>query len=165
MLRHLEERFAGQRAKLAVVSEMLRLGLRVDKTGRLFCGNIELAPAKVARAISVDRRVVIQACAEIARDPDLFQIFSDLQPTANVGKAARLLGHDVIVIDADPQAVGVVAKVSGVLAKNSVKIRQIIADDPELYPEPKMQIVVQGKLSQKAAMGLRKLKLQSISFR
>ena len=166
MLRYLEEHFASQRAKLRVVTEMLRLGLRVDAKGGIFCGGIELAPAKVARALTVDRRVVIETAHEIAADDTLSRIFSSLTPTANVSRAAKLLGHDVIEIDAvDPASVGVVAKVSGVLAKHNVKIRQIIADDPELYPEPKMHIVVDGKLSQKAAAALRSLGLQSVSFK
>jgi uncharacterized protein len=165
MLRYLEEHFAAQRAKLRVVSEMLKLGLRVDAKGTIYCGPIELAPAKVARALSVDRRVVIETCREIATDERLFRIFSDLLPIANVSGPAKLLGHDVIEIDADPSSVGVVAKVSGVLAKNRVKIRQIIADDPELYPEPKMRLVVDGRLPQKAAAELRSLHLQSVSFK
>ena len=165
MLRYLEEHFAGQRAKIQVVSQLLRLGIRVDERGNLFCDKIALAPVKVGRAIGVDRRVVIETAREIARDERLFQIFSDLAPIANVSNVAKLLGHDVIEINADPHSVGVVAKVSSVLAKNHVTIRQIIADDPDLYPEPKMRVVVDGKLPQKAIGELRALRLQSISFK
>jgi len=165
MLRYLEERFAGQYAKLRLVSHMLRLGLRVDGEGRIYCGEIELAPAKVARALSIDRRVAIEAARQIARDPRLFQIFSHLSPTANVCGAAKLLGHDVIEIEADPSSVGVVAKVTSVLARQKVRIRQVIADDPDLYPEPKMHIVVEGRLPQKAIAALRALRLQSVSFK
>ncbi len=165
MLRYIEEQFAGQRAKLRVVTEMLKLGLRVDERGFLYCGSIELAPAKVARALSVDRRVVIETMKEIASDKELFQVFSGLVPIANVAGSARLFGHDVIEIEADPDSLGVVAKVAGVLARHNVKIRQIIADDPELYPEPRMHVVVEGKLPQRAAYGLRKLRLKAISFK
>ncbi|VVC02172.1 Uncharacterised protein [uncultured archaeon] len=165
MLRYLEEHFAGQRAKIQVVSQLLRLGIRVDEAGGLYCDTIELAPVKVGRAIGVDRRVVIETAKEIARDENLFQVFSNLAPIANVAKVARLLGHDVVEINADPHSVGVVAKVSAVLARNKVTIRQIIADDPDLYPEPKMRVVVDGKLPQKAAGELRALHLASISFK
>ena len=165
MLRYLEEHFAGQRAKIQVVSSLLRLGIRVDRKGSLFCGSIALAPVKVGRAFGVDRRVVIETAKEIAGDENLFRVFSELAPIANVANAARLLGHDVIEINADPHSVGVVAKVSSVLAKNRVTIRQIIADDPDLYPEPKMRIVVDGKLPQKATGELRALRLASISFK
>ena len=166
MLRHIEEQFAGQRAKLRVVSAMLRLGLRVDAKGKLYCEQIELAPAKVARALSVDRRVVIDTAKEIAEDRELYQVFCDLLPIANVSRAAKLFGHDVIEIDADdPAAVGIVAKVSGILARHKAKIRQIIADDPDFCPEPKMRVVVHGKIPKKAVEELRAASLKAISFK
>jgi predicted regulator of amino acid metabolism with ACT domain len=165
MLQYLEERFAGQRAKLRVVSTMLRLGIRVDGSGLLYCDSIELAPVKIGRAIGVDRRVVIETAREIANDPKLFEIFSSLFPISNVSRAAKHFGHDVIEIDADPNTVGLTAKVASVLARHKVGIRQIITDDPDLYPEPKMMVVVQGKLPRKAVDELRSLHVQAISFK
>lgn len=165
MWRYLEKHFSGNGAKLKVVTAMLRLGISVGKGGVLLCGPIELAPAKFARAVGVDRRVVAQTAKEIASDKEMFQVFSRLAPTANVSGAARMLGHDVIEIDADPNTTGLVGRVSSVLAKHNVGIRQIIADDPDLYPEPKMRLVVDGRLPRKAAEGLRALRLQAISFK
>lgn len=165
MLRYVEEFFAGSRAKLRIVATLLRLGIRVDKSGGLYCDTIELAPAKVARSLGVDRRVVIETARDIADDPELFPVFSDLLPIANVSKAAKFFGHNVIEIAADPNSVGVVGKVAGVLSKNKVKIRQIIADDPDLYPEPALRIVVEGKLPQKALADIRRLGLQSIALK
>ena len=165
MLQYLEERFAGKRAALRVVSTMLRLGIRVDEGGVLYCDKIELAPAKMGRAIGVDRRVVIETAREIADDPKLFAIFSSLLPIANVSGAAKYFGHDVIQIDADPNTVGLTAKVTAVLSRHKVGIRQIIADDPDLYPEPKMMVVVEGRLPRKAVDELRSLHLQAISFK
>ena len=165
MLNYVEEHFAGQRAKLRVVTAFLRLGIRVDGSGRIFCERIGLAPAKVGRALGVDRRVVIETAKEIAGDPELLQVFSGLAPVANVSNAAKLFGHDVIEINADPNSVGVVAKVSGILARHKVSIRQIITDDPDLYPEPKMCVVVHGRLPQKALSEIRKLGLDAVSFK
>ena len=165
MLQYLEERFAGKRAKLRVVSAMLRIGVRVDGKGRLYCDAIELAPAKMGRAMGVDRRVVIETAREIAADPKLLAIFSSLFPISNVSRAAKYFGHDVIEIDADPNTVGLTAKVASVLARHKVGIRQIITDDPDLYPEPKMMVVVEGKLPRKAAEDLRALHVQAISFK
>ncbi|MCX6771176.1 MAG: regulator [Candidatus Micrarchaeota archaeon] len=165
MLQYLEERFAGQRAKLRVVSAMLRIGVRVDGEGRLYCDSIELAPAKMGRAMGVDRRVVIETAREIADDPKLFAVFSSLFPISNVSRAAKHFGHDVIEIDADPNTVGLTAKVASVLARHKVGIRQIITDDPDLYPEPKMMVVVEGRLPRKAVEELRSLDVQAISFR
>ena len=165
MLRYVEERFAGQRAKLRVVTAFLRLGIRVDAKGGIFCDAIELAPAKVGRALGVDRRVVIETAKEIASDQELYQVFSSLVPVANVSKAAKLFGHDVIEINADPNTVGLVAKVSDILARHKAGIRQIIADDPDLYPEPKISVVVDGRLPQKALLELRRLGVDSILFK
>ncbi|MFA6328992.1 MAG: amino acid-binding ACT domain protein [Candidatus Micrarchaeia archaeon] len=165
MLQYLEERFAGQRAKLRVVSTMLRLGLRVDGKGRLYCDQIGLAPVKIGRAIGVDRRVVIETAHEIAADPKLFAIFSSLFPISNVSRAAKYFGHDVIEIDADPNTLGLTAKVTAILARHKVAIRQIIADDPDLYPEPKMMVVAEGKLPRKVVDELRSLHVQAISFK
>ena len=60
---------------------------------------------------------------------------------------------------------GLTAKVASVLARHKVGIRQIITDDPDLYPEPKMMVVVQGKLPRKAVDELRALDVQAISFK
>jgi predicted regulator of amino acid metabolism with ACT domain len=165
MLQYLEEQFAGQRAKLRVVAAMLRIGVRVDGKGKLYCDSIELAPAKVGRAIGVDRRVVIEAARDIASDPKLLAIFSSMLPIANVSRAAKYFGHDVIEVDADPNTVGLAAKVSSILARHKVGIRQIITDDPDLYPEPKMVVVADGKLPRRAVDELRALPVLSISFR
>jgi len=165
MLQYLEERFAGKRAALRVVSTMLRLGIRVDGKGMLYCDSIELAPAKVGRALGVDRRVVIETAREIAADSKLLEIFSSLFPISNVSRAAKHFGHDVIEVDADPNTVGLTAKVTSVLARHKVGIRQIITDDPDLYPEPKMMVVVEGKLPRKAVEDLRALHVQAISFK
>jgi len=165
MLQYLEECFAGKRAALRVVSALLRLGIRVDAKGKLYCDAIELAPAKMGRALSVDRRVVIETARDIAADPKLLAIFSSLIPIANVSHAAKYFGHDVIEIDADPNTTGLTAKVASILARHKVGIRQIIADDPDLYPEPKMMVVAEGKLPRKAVEELRSLRVQSISFK
>lgn len=165
MWQYLEEHFAGQRAKLRVVSAMLRLGIRADEKGKLYCGQIELAEAKFARAVGVDRRIVAFVAKEIASDPKLFEVFSRLFPMANVSGAAKALGHDVLEIDADPNSVGLVAKVTAILSKNRAKIRQIIADDPDLCPEPKLHIVVEGRVPKKAAEELRDLRLSAVSFK
>ncbi|MEM4348602.1 MAG: ACT domain-containing protein [Candidatus Anstonellaceae archaeon] len=165
MLGVVEEKFAGQRAKLKVVNCLLRLGLSVSKQGKIYCEKIEISPAKMARALGVDRRVIIQTAKEIVADPTLFSVFSHMLPIANVASAAKFLGHDSFEVGAEPHEVGVVAKVSKVLADHKISIRQIITDDPDLYPDPKMIVVVEGKLPQKAVEQLRKLGLNSILLR
>lgn len=154
----IEEKFSAFPGRRAVAMAMLRYGLRVDKAGRLFCGGIGLSPVKVARAVGCDRRVAIDTAKMIAGDAELFSVFSGLRPTAFVGGAARKLGFGFIEINADPKAVGVVARITGLLAREGVMIRQVVADDPEIHPEPKLAIVTQGRLPPRVIEGLRKIR-------
>ncbi|MFH0817653.1 MAG: hypothetical protein V1909_03395 [Candidatus Micrarchaeota archaeon] len=154
----IEKKLAPFPAKKGVAMAMLRYGLRVEKSGRIFCGDIELSPVKVGRALGCDRRVVIDTAKLISGDPRLFAIFSALRPTAFVGGAAKSLGIGFIEIRADPSSVGLVAKVAKAFADENVMIRQIVADDPEIYPEPKLSIVAGGKLTQKLIAKLQAIK-------
>ncbi|MDO8340006.1 MAG: hypothetical protein Q7T16_05100 [Candidatus Burarchaeum sp.] len=158
MHKELEKFFEGQRARRIVAEAMLRYGLRVDKDGKIYCNAIEIAPAKMARALGVDRRVVIETAEEIADDDFLFDIFSTLEPRSNFAHSAKALGFDVIEIHADPKAVGIVSSITDILARHKLAIRQIIADDADLFPNPVLTIIVDGKLSGKIIEKIRKLR-------
>jgi|SRR3989338_8898962 len=158
MHKELEKFFEGQRARRIVAEAMLRSGLRVDNDGKIYCNSIEIAPAKMARAFGVDRRVVIETAEEIADNDFLFGIFSGLEPRANFAHSAKELGFDTIEIHADPKGIGIVADVTAILAKNKMGIRQIIADDADLFPNPVLTIIVDGRLSGNVIEKIRKLR-------
>ena len=158
MYQLLEKKFAEFPSRRSVAMVMLRYGLRVSKDGKIFCGDIELSPIKVGRAVGCDRRVVIDTSKMIAKDNGLFQIFSGLRPTAFIGGDAKFLGLGFVEIRADPNSVGFIARVTKILANEKIKIRQIVADDPEIYPEPKLTIVTEGKLPPKIISELQKMK-------
>lgn len=165
MLDRIVEFFKGQRAKQKVVETMLKFGIRVDSAGKLYVADIELAPAKVGRGLGIDRRVVIDTAKEIARHPELFRIFSVLEPRSHMAGVAKVLRNTVIVIRADPRQYGIVSKVTAVLAENKVPIRQIIADDPDLFPDPVLTVIVDGRMPTKVIDVLRKLEVaNSISI-
>jgi len=157
MWKSIEKHFARRSAGRLVVEAFLRYGISVHPDGEVYCGPFEMAPAKIGRALGVDRRVVIATAQQIAGHEDLISIFARLQPRAYVGDVASKLGFDCIEISADAHAPGLVSQVAGVLNEHKVMIRQIIADDPDLFPEPKMSIVVDGRLSVKALQALRRL--------
>jgi predicted regulator of amino acid metabolism with ACT domain len=153
----IEAYFIRRSAARKVVEAFLRYGFCVDENGTIFAGPVELAPAKIGRALEVDRRVVIETAKEISKDKSLFSVFSKLQPRAFGGLCSKTLGFDCIQIEADAHASGIVSEVTKVLYENNIKIRQIIADDPELFPNPKLSIILDGKISSTAFSKLRSL--------
>ncbi|VVB56780.1 Uncharacterised protein [uncultured archaeon] len=157
MWKSIEQHFSRRSAGRQVVEAFLRYGLSVRTDGSVYCGPFEMAPAKIGRALNVDRRVVIATAKQIAGHEDLLSIFSKLQPRACIGGAAAKLGFDTIEISADARASGIVSDVTRILSSHKLIIRQIIADDPDLFPEPKLLIVVGGRLPVKALQELRKL--------
>src|SRR5207237_9156684 len=87
-------------------------------------------------------------------------LFSTLCPIcSSLITIASKLGYSAIVIEAQPRKSGVIAAVAGVLAKHDLVIRQALADDPDMVPEAKMTLVVEGSLSGKAMEELNDLKL------
>jgi predicted regulator of amino acid metabolism with ACT domain len=157
MLDILEKFFEHARGRKLVATELLRLGLKVDAEGKIYVGSIELPPAKIARALSVDRRVVIETAKAIANDDKLLQIFYRLESRAFMGNAAKELGFDVIEIRADPKRKGIVAAVTKILADSGIVIRQIISDDPDLYPDPVLTIIIDGSLDAKTIKKIKEL--------
>ncbi len=158
MLDIFEKFFQNARGRKLVATEFLRLGLKVNAKGKIYVGNIEVPPAKIARALNVDRRVVIETAKAIAKDDKLLQIFYRLESRAFIGNAAKELGFDVVEIRADPKAKGIVAGVTKVLADEGILIRQVISDDPELFPDPVLTIIIDGKLHAKVIKKLKELR-------
>lgn len=158
MLKLLEDFFANARGRRLVAVEFLKSGFRVDAKGKIYAGAVELAPAKIGRALGVDRRVVIETAREISRNEKLLKIFHWLTPRAFMGNAARELGYDSIELHADPKKKGIVSAVTKVLADEGIMIRQVISDDPELFPEPVLTVIIDGKLNSRVIRKLKELK-------
>ena len=157
MLDILEKFFDRAHGRRAVATEFLKMGIRVDGKGVIFLGNIELPPAKIARALNLDRRVVIQTAKEISQDDKLLMIFYHLQPRTFLGQAAKELGYDTIELRANPKAYGIVAQVTTILAEEKTVIRQIVSDDPDLFPDPVLTIIIDGKLKPKTIEKIKQL--------
>lgn len=157
MLKPIEQHFSRRTAGRMVVELFLRHGFAVHPDGTIWCGPVEMAPAKIGRALKVDRRVVIATATQIASHEELLSIFSQLQPRSYIGSAAARLGFDTIEISADAHAPGIVSEITHVLAAHKISIRQLIADDPDLFPEPRLSIVINGRLPTKCLQALRKL--------
>lgn len=147
-----------------VVDLFLRRGFRIDKKSRIFCGEVEISPVKIARALKVDRRVVIETAQMIASTPELFKIFEELQPTAFINKVAKHLGFEVLEISAEPHNIGTISSVTKIITDSKIVIRQLVCDDPDIYPEPKLTIILESRLPGVALSKMRDLKIKKLSI-
>ncbi len=148
MWKEISHRLQNTPSRLEVAKTMVQLGLGVKENGRIYCGPIELSETKIARAIGVDRRVVRETARFIIGDKELKPIFMNLTPAGPfLGSAAKSLGYEVIEIQADSEKAGILAECASVIAKEGVSIRQVVADDPDLCPEPKLTIITEKEVT------------------
>lgn len=148
MWRKIAKRLDEYPVRIRVAKAFIELGLSVKEDGRIYCGSIEMAESKIARSLEVDRRVVKETASMIASDEMLAPIFAKLRPAgAFLADIAKYLGYMVIEIYAESSAVGILASASSIIASEGISIRQAVADDPDLVPEPKLTIVADREVS------------------
>lgn len=144
MWRQISNRLRDYPGRQKVARLLVELGLSIKEGPRIFCGGVELSDVKIARFLGIDRRTVHDTAQLIASDPILKQVFERLRPAGpNLADAGKFLGYSIIEIYADPHTVGIVAKAAMLIAQENIAIRQAIADDPDLTPEPKLTLVVE----------------------
>ena len=134
--------------RLMVAKLMIDHGLGISEEGRVICGQIEIPIKRLGDALGLDRRTVKRAVGMIMEDDQLREIFLSLRPAGpSLKEASKHLGLTAIEISVDdPTAPGIISQVSSIIAEEGISIRQAIADDPEIHPEPKLTIVVEGSL-------------------
>jgi predicted regulator of amino acid metabolism with ACT domain len=158
MWRQISERLKEYPGRLRVARALVELGLSV-RDGRVFCGEIEQSELKVARAVGVDRRTVRETAEFIESDSVLRSVFKGLKPAGPfLPNVARFLGYRVIEIYADPHAVGIVTEAASLISQEGISIRQAVADDPDLTPEPKLTLVVEREPSGDAIQKMLKIR-------
>jgi hypothetical protein len=150
--------FSKRKAGLQVVRLLIESGIRVDENGRFYVADAEITDVSLARAAGVDRRVVRDTASYILGDEQMKPIFMNLRPAGAslVGVASRL-GYTVLKIRADPHRPGILAGVSTALARHDLLVRQALADDPDLYPEPALTLVVDGHVPAGAVEEIQRL--------
>jgi len=148
MWSQISDRLTEYPGRQKVARALVELGLSIRQENKIFCGGIELSDVKIARYLGVDRRTVRDTAQLIASDPTLKRVFEKLKPAGPfLADVAKFLGYSVIEIYADPHTVGVVAQAASLVAQESIAIRQAVADDPDLTPDPKLTLVVEKEPS------------------
>jgi predicted regulator of amino acid metabolism with ACT domain len=157
MWRQISDRLKEYPGRLKVARTLVELGLSV-RDGKVYCGDVEQSELKMARAIGVDRRTVKETSEFIESDPMLQPVFKGLRPAGPfLPNVAKFLGYRVIEIYADPHEVGIVAEATTLISKEGISIRQAVADDPDLTPEPKLTLVVEKEPSGEALQKMLKI--------
>lgn len=140
-----KKQFERQVVRADIVKKMIECGIRVDERSKLLVGDVEIDYTALAKAVSVDRRVVRQTVDQIMENPFLRGIFLNIAPFgSSLVNVVSKLGYTAIVIEANPKKAGVMASVAAVLAKHDMVIRQALADDPDMVPDAKMTLIVEG---------------------
>lgn len=147
MWREIVSFFKGSPAKLKVARRMVELGFGVDEEGKIICGGIEIPDGSMSRGAGVDRRVVRDAVKDIMENRRMWLIFSGMKPAGGfISDIAPALGYSVVEIRAKPDSVGVIARATALISEAGVSIRQILAEDPDLNPDPKLLIITEKRV-------------------
>lgn len=139
--------FSASPSKLKVARLMVELGFSINTEGKISCGGVEISDSSIARAADADRRVVRETIKDILADARMRRIFAGIKPAGSfLIDVAPTLGYAVVEIRARPDAVGVIAKATGLIAEAGLSIRQILAEDPDLNPDPKLLIITEKRV-------------------
>ncbi|MDD5615434.1 MAG: amino acid-binding protein [Candidatus Methanoperedens sp.] len=161
----IKEKFKNHPAQEKVIRLLLERGFQINAEGRVVSGNIEIAHTQIANEIGVDRRVVDVTCEAILKDTTLGQIFNNVRTIPFLRDVAQYLGLGVVVITPDDAArKGLLGAVATEVAEHGNIIRQAVSDDPYLTENPKLTIIIEGKVSGGLVKALTSIKgVQSVT--
>ena len=140
----LSEYFGRYPSQGKVARFLLSLGLNV-KSGKVHCGNIEVADIALARAVGVDRRIVRSTVETIEAEEELRKVFAALRSTAMLRDVAPVLEWSCIeIVPTDAHSTGILAAILGVIAEGGISVRQALVDDPLLMEDPRLYIIAES---------------------
>ncbi|WP_435126274.1 amino acid-binding protein [Halobaculum sp. D14] len=135
-------KFEGSPGQQAVIRLLLERGFSVNEDGRVVSGGIEIPNTGIAREAGVDRRVVDTTTTAILEDDELRSIFENITSVPSLMDLAPVLGLTVLTVEVgDPDAAGIVADITGMLADADISLRQVLSDDPEFADDPKLYVI------------------------
>jgi len=158
MWRRLARYFNAYPKRKILAQKLLEYGLKVNKN-KIFCGEIELSDAKIARAFNIDRRIIADTIKTINKVKDLQKVFYQLKPTCHLKDVATEMEWGVIeIIPENPRMPGILSNVASVVSDANIIIRQAIVDDFDLSEEPRLFIVVEKQVPGNIIPNIRKIK-------
>lgn len=144
MWENLKEKFEKYPARMNVALKMIELGLRVDKTEKIYCGDLKINDVSLAQASNVDRRAIKSTIKTILEDKELSSIFENIIPAGTLLKnIAKNLNLGVIEIQVGYENIGILAEASRLISSKNISIRQAYASDTELEGNPILTIITE----------------------
>jgi predicted regulator of amino acid metabolism with ACT domain len=145
----IDDYFNGNYVQKKIAYLLLKYGLKINNN-KIYCGPIEQSNSKLARAISIDYRIVTDTIKKINKDPILKKFFSSIEPTPNLKNAGPLFGWGVLeIIPENSHLPGIFAGVANIIADEKISIRQAIGEDYELTEDPRFIIVTEAPIPSK----------------
>ncbi|OGS48135.1 MAG: hypothetical protein A3K68_02920 [Euryarchaeota archaeon RBG_16_68_13] len=149
--------FKGFPAQEKVAQLMVVHGLRVHE-GRVYCGDIKISDTAMARAASVDRRVVTATVRTIDKSAELRAFFDRLKPVSHLRDIAPLMNWGAIeIVPTNAAKPGILATVATIIAEAGISIRQAIMDDPDLVDDPHGFIVTEAPVPERLLPRIRQV--------
>jgi predicted regulator of amino acid metabolism with ACT domain len=140
--KHVEE-VLGSGKRIQIVKTLLKYGLSVREEDVYIGDKVKATVTSLAEEAGVDRRVVMDVLKQISKDDFLREFFLHLRPAGpSLVSVSRLLGYRCLVVEIFEDKPGILAWVANALAEKNINILQVVAEDPNIYEEPKLYVVV-----------------------
>ncbi|MDO5844356.1 MAG: regulator of amino acid metabolism, contains ACT domain protein [Methanocorpusculum sp.] len=130
-----------------VVRFLIENGLGISEEGKVNANGIEISASALARVIKVDRRVVDTTIKRIMDFDELEPIFTRLRVTPDLTDVAKNIGLSVVtIIPKNAGGKNIVAAAVSVIASHDLTLRQIFVTDPYFVENPRLVIIIDGKI-------------------
>ena len=158
MWQRILELFADLPSQQKVVRFLLENGFSITSEGKIAVNGVEITASAFSRAIKVDRRVVDATVKHIMEFDDLEPIFTNLRVVPDFTNVARHLGLSVVtILPKHATDKNLVATAVMVLSSYNLGLRQIFVTDPYAAEQPRLVIIIDGKLPAAAIQELSEL--------
>lgn len=147
MWQRILELFVDLPSQQKVVQFLLENGFSITKEGKIAVNGVEITASALSRAVKVDRRVVDATVKHILEFEDLKPVFTNLRVVPDFTNVARHLGLSVVTIfPKHAEDKNLVSTVVDVLSNYNLALRQIFVTDPYAAEQPRLVIIIDGKI-------------------
>ncbi|NHJ13364.1 MAG: amino acid-binding protein [Candidatus Thorarchaeota archaeon] len=148
MWREIVEYFRESPQRLRVAQAIVRHGFRIERPGIVKCGEIRIPLKALGDSLEIDRRTVKATAEDICQNERLCQFFSRLEPAGpSLERVREVLGYGVVKIHVEsPANAGILSEVTSTIASYGISIRQVLAEDIEIYENPCLKVITDEPL-------------------